>query len=321
MVVKDYLEPLLEPQFDESSYGYRPRKSAHEAMKACRESCHANFWAIDLDIKGFFDHMDHELLLKALSRHTEEKWIHMYVTRWLEAPVMTREGLQEREKGTPQGGVISPLLANLYLHYAFDKWLRIHYPQVSFERYADDIVVHCKRRESAESLLRNIQDRLKACGLQAHLGKTQIVYCKASGRKDNYPTISFDFLGYTFKPRRTQTREGKIFLGFNPGISNKSIQRMNGEISEMRTHLGCMKTIEQVARAINPKVRGWINYYGKFRKSDLQRLYELINNRLIQWVRKKYKRVKRRTKQAADWLRRVYRQNPFLFLHWYYTTP
>jgi len=321
MVVKDYLEPSLEAHFDEHSYGYRPRKSAHEAVKACQKNCHRYAWAIDLDIKGFFDHMDHELLLKALTRHTQEKWVHLYVTRWLNAPVETQEGLLKRGKGTPQGGVISPLLANLYLHYALDKWLRIHYSRVSFERYADDIVIHCRYRKEAERLLSAIRSRLSDCGLQAHPEKTRIVYCKRSGREGDYDKVSFDFLGYTFKPRGTRGRDGRRFLGFNPGVSNKAVQRMNSEIKSMRVQFNCAPNMEAIAQMLNPKIRGWINYYGKFRKSDLQRLWELINNRLIQWIRKRYKRVKRSTKQAAEWVRRMYRQNPFLFVHWYYTSP
>lgn len=321
MVVKDYLEPSLEAHFDEHSYGYRPKKSAHDAIRACQKNCHRYAWVIDLDIKGFFDHMDHELLLKALTRHTQEKWVHMYVSRWLKAPVETKEGLQERGRGTPQGGVISPLLANLYLHYALDKWLSIHYPQVDFERYADDIVIHCRYRQEAEKLLKAIQGRLSDCGLQAHPEKTRIVYCKRSEREGDYCNVSFDFLGYTFKPRGTRGRDGRRFLGFNPGVSNKAVQRMNSEIKSMQGRLNCAKNIEVIAYLLNQKIRGWINYYGKFRKSDLQGLWELINNRLIQWVRKRYKSVKRRTKKAADWLRRIYRQNPFLFVHWYYTSP
>ncbi len=321
MVVKDYLEPSLDAHFDEHSYGYRPRKSAHEAIRSCQKNCHRYAWVIDLDIKGFFDHMDHELLLKALTRHTQEKWVHMYVIRWLKAPVETKDGLLERGKGTPQGGVISPLLANLYLHYVLDKWLRIHHSGVSFERYADDIVIHCRYRKEAERLLSAIRSRLSDCGLEAHPEKTRIVYCKRSGREGDYNNVSFDFLGYTFKPRGTRGRDGRRFLGFNPGVSNKAIQRMNSEIKSMRGQLNCAPNIEAIAHMLNPKIRGWINYYGKFRKSDLQRLWELINNRLIQWIRKRYKRVKRSTRQAAEWVRRMYRQNPFLFVHWYYTSP
>lgn len=320
-VVKDYLEPILEPHFDVASFGYRPGKSAHDAVLLCQKACHQYPWAIDLDIKGFFDHMDHELLLKALSKHTQEKWVQMYASRWLKAPVETDVGLLSRDKGTPQGGVISPLLANLYLHYTLDKWLRIHYPTVCFERYADDIVVHCRSQVEAVGLLNAIQKRLSDCGLQAHPDKTRIVYCKRAGRYGDHQYVSFDFLGFTFKPRATQGRDGRRFLGFNPGVSQKAIQRMNGEIKSMQRRLNAAQSIEEIAGLLNPKIRGWINYYGRFRKSDLQRLWDLINYHLIRWLKRRYKRVKRYTKRAAEWLRRIYRQTPSLFIHWQYTSP
>lgn len=321
MVVKEHLEIVVEPVFDTSSYGYRPNKNAHEAIEACKIGCHENFWVIDLDIKGFFDNINHELMLKAVAKHTQEKWVLMYVERWLKAEVSTKDGLMSRDKGTPQGGVISPLLANLYLHYAFDKWLRINHPAVNFERYADDIVIHCKTKAQAEILLQLVKERLAVCSLEVHPTKTKIVYCKRVGRTDKYDTVSFDFLGFTFKPRRTKSREGKIFSGFNPGVSSKALQRMNSEVVRMQGELNVMQTIEEVAERLNPKIRGWLNYYGKFRTSDLQRLWERLNYRLIIWVRKKYKRVNRSTKQSADWLRRVHKQNPKLFVHWKLVTP
>lgn len=321
MVVKEHLEAIVEPVFDRSSYGYRPKKSAHEAVEACKRNCHENFWVIDLDIKGFFDNINHELMMKAVTKHTQEKWVLMYVERWLNAGIVTREGFLSRDKGTPQGGVVSPLLANLYLHYAFDKWLRINHPTVSFERYADDIVIHCKTRGQAENLLRQVKERLADCSLEVHPVKTKIVYCKRVGRAENYDIVSFDFLGFTFKPRRTQSKEGKIFTGFNPGVSSKAVQRMNSEIKRMWGRLNTMHKVEEIAETLNPKIRGWLNYYGKFRLSDLQQIWVLLNFRLIIWVRKKYKRLNRSNKQAADWLRRIQSQNPNLFVHWKYVTP
>lgn len=320
MVVKDYLEAQLEEYFDEQSYGYRPGKSAHDAIASCRANCHRYPWVIDLDIKGFFDHMRHDLLLKALSQHTEEKWVHMYVSRWLKAPV-NRAGIdQNREEGTPQGGVISPLLANLYLHYAFDKWLRINYNGIMFERYADDMVIHCMSLSEAETLLRSITERLATCGLTVHPDKTRIVYCKDSRRKGDHTSVSFDFLGYTFKPRNTQGRDGKSFTGFNPGISKSSIKRIVGEIKSLK-QIHCFQDIENIAELLNHRIRGWIYYYGKFRRSSLYKLWRWLNDRLVQWVRRRYKRMKQSTMRSVKWLRRIYRQKPLLFVHWYYATP
>lgn len=321
MVVKDYLEPTLEAEFVESSYGYRPNRGAHDAVRACQQNCHEYSWVIDLDIQGFFDHMDHELLHKALSRHNREKWVHMYVSRWLKASVKTAEGVKERDLGTPQGGVISPLLSNLYLHYTLDKWLGIKYPSNPFERYADDMVIHCRTLQEAEQLLEAVRKRLSDCGLQAHSQKTKIVYCKNWQRREDYDKVSFDFLSYTFKPRQSCSKKGNLFLGFNPGVSNKAIQRMYGVVKTMTGQRKGVKTLEEMSKLLTPKVKGWISYYGKFRRSDMNRLWDLINNRLIIWVKRNYKRVKRSIRQARAWLSRIQRQNPFLFYHWYFKTP
>ena len=321
MVVKMYLEPILEPIFDDSSYGYRPKRSAYDALLACQQNCYEYSWVIDLDIKGFFDHMDHELLIRALTRHTQEKWIHLYINRWLKAPVQTQQVLRERSMGTPQGGVISPLLSNLYLHYALDKWMRIYHSKVCFERYADDCVIHCRSRGSAEQLLAKITNRLQDCGLRIHPLKTRIVYCKRSGRKEDWSCISFDFLGYTFKPRRTVSRVGEVFLGFNPGVSQRAIQKMNTQIKSMGKYLGCLRDLKEVAEAINPLVRGWIHYYGRFRRQDLRRLWDQLNNRLLIWLRKKYKRVRRSRRKALVYLQGIYRKEPNLFVYWKYGAP
>lgn len=321
MVVKNYLEPLLDSQFDGSSYGYRSKKSAHEAVAACRENCYKYAWVIDLDIEGYFDNINHELLLKALRKHTEEKWILMYIERWLKAPILGAEGVQARDKGTPQGGVISPLLANLYLHYTLDKWLRLHYPSICFERFADDIVIHTRSKEESLELLPKVEERLQACGLKAHPAKTRIVNCKPPRGNGDQDHVSFDFLGFTFKPTNSKGRGGVFFTGYNPGISAKSVKRISTQLASMNQAWNSARSLEAIAGMLEPKVRGWMNYYGKFRKWELTRVWTLINNRLILWVRKHYKRVKRSKKQARMFVKRIYRQNPFLFLHWYFTPP
>ena len=139
MVVKMHLEPLVEPQFHPDSYGYRPGKSALDAVATARERCWRSDWVIDLDIKGFFDNLGHELVMKAVRHHAEAPWVLLYIERWLKAPVERQDGSrEERTKGSPQGSVVSPLLANLFMHYAFDLWMRRTYPDIRFERYADD---------------------------------------------------------------------------------------------------------------------------------------------------------------------------------------
>ncbi|MCJ7722214.1 group II intron reverse transcriptase/maturase [Candidatus Bathyarchaeota archaeon] len=322
MVAKDRLEEQLDKLFDPSSYGYRKNKSAHEAIISCRQNCWHYDWVIDMDIKGFFDNISHDLMMKALMKHTKEKWVLIYVERWLKAPICGKMGtLNQREKGTPQGGVISPLLANLYLHYAFDKWMRINHPEIRFERYADDVVVHCSSYEESARIKLQIKERLATCKLTLHEEKTKIVYCKKSGRDIKYPLVSFDFLGYEFKPRRTIDRTGRIFTGFNPGMSAKSRRRINDVLKRMSLHTWSTIGIERMAEILNPKIRGWINYYGKFRKSDMDYLWSSLNLRLIKWARRKYKRFKGSTRQAADWLRRVYMMNQDLFAHWQFVSP
>ena len=223
MVAKLYLEPLVELHFHPDSYGYRPGKSAHEAIGIVRTRCWKSDWVIDLDIQGFFDNLDHDLLMRAVEKHTDIKWLHLYIKRWLKAPIEEKEGeLEARTQGTPQGGVISPLLANLFLHYAFDKWMQRHYPRNVFARYADDIIVHCQTLEEAEQLKQAIETRLKECKLALHPDKTRIVYCKDDDRKGGHPEMQFDYLGYTFRPRQAKSKHGKYFVSFLPAISTKA---------------------------------------------------------------------------------------------------
>jgi len=319
-VVKSYLEPRLEAEFSEHSYGYRPLRSTHEAVAAVRENVRNYRWVIDMDITGFFDNMSHELLFKAIEKHVEEKWVKMYIKRWLEAPIEDKQGNKRYRhgKGTPQGGVISPLLANLFLHYAFDKWFAKAYPELTFVRYADDIIVHCNNQIESGQVLKAIKQRLKACNLEANAEKTKIVYCKDANRKGRYKTVQFDFLGFSFQPRPTPTKEGKMFLGYDCSISKRSMKRISEELRKSRFHLWTTTTITQIAEEFNPKIRGWINYYGKFRKFGLMRVFKIFHWRLIKWAVCRYKRFRNSMYKAGRWLRQLSEKNPKIFVHWQY---
>ncbi|CAN5271395.1 group II intron reverse transcriptase/maturase [soil metagenome] len=317
MVAKIYLEPGLEKHFHEDSYGYRPGKSALDAVGLARKRCWQYHWVIDLDIKGFFDNLDHELLMRAIRKHTNCKWLLLYIERWLTAPVQLADGrIQERTMGTPQGGVISPLLANLFLHYTFDEWMKRNYPNNPFERYADDVIVHCKTSTEATSLKSAIEERLKDCKLELHPLKTKIVYCKDDNRKEIFPEKQFDFLGYTFRPRHAKSKEGKYFVSFSPAISTKAAKSIKQTMREWKLQVKCNRTIEEIAEWINPVLRGWINYYGKFRKTALNRIFSLLNIRLTKWAKWKYKKLKGQSRKAMHWLGDIAKQKPTLFAHW-----
>lgn len=317
MVVKEYLEPQVELEFYRSSYGYRPQKSAHEAIEKARKLCWKNDWVIDLDIKGFFDNLDNRLLMKAVMKHSKEKWVLMYIERWLKAPVQKKNGeLVERVKGTPQGGVISPLLANIFLHHAFDMWMAREFPTVEFERYADDIIVHCKSLRQAEYVLNRIDERLRKCKLELHPEKTKVVYCKDSNRRGNHCCTEFTFLGYTFRGRKTRSPKGRRFQSFSPAISKEALKKVVREIRRFKFQMWSSHGIEDIANELNPKLRGWINYYGKFRRSALRPCFHRLNVRLLKWVRFKYKKYRYKIKCAKFWLKNVFRSNPRLFAHW-----
>lgn len=317
LVVKEALEPELEPHFHEDSYGYRPGTSAHAALAQTRKRCWRYDWVLDLDIKGFFDNIDHELLMRAVRKHTDSKWIQLYVDRWLKAPVQLQDGsLQQRPKGTPQGGVMSPLLANLFLHYAFDLWMKRQSPNIPFERYADDAICHCQSERQAQWLKVRLEVRFAEVGLKLHPQKTKIVYCKDEDRRENYPNESFDYLGYTFRPRRSKNRWGKYFINFSPAVSNKAAKAIRDEAKSWRWHLRSDKSLDDIARMFNPIIRGWITYYGRFYKSALYPTLRCLDRRLVQWARRKFKRLKRHRRRAEQWLRRVARRQPGLFAHW-----
>ncbi len=321
MVVKMFIEPRLEKVFSTSSYGYRPNKSAHDALKSVRKNCWKTNWVIDLDIKGFFDNIDHNKLMLAVERHVPEKWIRLYIKRWLEAPTLTTSGklIQKDGKGTPQGGVISPLLANLFLHYAFDVWLERTDAKVNFVRYADDAIVHCKSKAQAEQLLKSIEKRMFEVGLELHPKKTKIVYCRNANRKEKHPNNSFDFLGFSFQPRTTKAKKSKkLFLSFDCAISIGSRKEIAEKLRLMKVEKLSFRSIVGVAQHLNPMIRGWINYFGIFRMSEMNKVFRLLSNRLVRWARKRYKRYKTSLKRAFGWLKRIREQFPYLFHHWRY---
>lgn len=319
MVVKEYIEPRLEKVFSTNSYGYRPNKNAHQALGSVRKNCWKTDWVIDLDIKGFFDNIDQDKLMLAVGKHMPEKWVQLYIRRWLAAPILTKSGelIIKSGKGTPQGGVISPLLANLYLHYGFDKWLERTDSTVNFTRYADDVIVHCNSKDHAEQTLKAIRQRLKEVGLELHPEKTKIVYCRDHRRQEEYPNVKFDFLGYSFQPRSTKSKTGSnMFLGFDCAISISSRKRIADKLGELEVESMSFKSIVGIAKQLNPMIRGWINYYGKFRISTLHKVFRLLNQRLVRWARKRYKRYKTSLKRGFQWLKRVQEQYPALFHHW-----
>jgi RNA-directed DNA polymerase len=317
MVVKIYLEPLVEPCFSQNSYGYRPGKSGLDAVEVARTRCWKYDWVVDLDIKGFFDNIDHELMMRAVKKHTQEPWILLYVERWLQAPIQETDGTisPKRTLGTPQGGVISPLLANLFLHYAFDVWMEENFSQNPFERYADDIIVHCNTEEEAINLKEKIKERLSKCKLELHPEKTKIVYCKDSNRKGGSQHEKFDFLGYTFRPRSSRNRYGKLFTNFSPAISDKAKKKIKDEVKVKIKKVKPNETLTEVAKIINPAALGWINYYGKFCASELWTTMVYIEEIMLKWAKKKYKKLQS-WKERIKWWSKIKERQPDLFRHW-----
>ncbi|MGH3769636.1 MAG: group II intron reverse transcriptase/maturase, partial [Pseudonocardiaceae bacterium] len=314
-VVRLYLEPLVEPVFHPDSYGYRPGRNALDAVAVTRVRCWETDWVLDLDISAFFDSVPHQQILAAVEHHTDLRWIRLSVARWLCAPIRQPDGtLQARDRGTPQGSAISPLLANLFMHYACDAWLARNHPQVGFERYCDDAVVHCSSYEQAVMLRDAIAQRLATFGLELHPDKTRIVYCKDSKRRDSYPITSFTFLGYEFRPRRAKGRTGKLFTGYLPAVSKAAKKKIGNQIRTWRLCRKSGSTLQQLARLINPVVTGWINFYGRFYRSELINLLARLNRHLLAWAGKKHKGLGRR--KARRRLAEVATAYPGLFAHW-----
>lgn len=315
-VVAKRLEAKVEPIFHPDSYGYRPGRSALDAVGVCRKRCWGYDWVVDLDIQKFFDSVDHDLVVKAVEANTDLAWVVLYVKRWLKAPLALPDGtLQQRDRGTPQGSAASPVLANLFLHYAFDTWMARTFPGVPFERYVDDAVVHCVSEDQAHKVRRAIGDRMEQVGLQLHPDKTRIVYCRDGNRRGDYEHTSFTFLGYTFMARASWSRRGVRFTGFLPAISKDSLTRLGGEVRRWRLHRRTGSTSTDLANLINPIVRGWMQYYGAFYPTALLPLLLRINAYLMRWLRNKYERLRSAPKARAAW-QRVHSQHPRLFAHW-----
>lgn len=316
-VVKSIIEPRLEAIFHDNSYGYRPRRSAHDAIENARKHCWKHDLVIDIDIKGFFDNLDHQLVMLAVRKHVSESWILSNVEKWLLAPLQIKDGTRvERTKGTPQGGVVSPLLANLFLHYTFDQWMSREFPEIAFERYADDIIVHCDTERQADFILDRIRSRMRDCKLELHPIKTRIVRIRDRRKGALSVKGTFDFLGFTFKPRSAKTADGKLFNSILPGISGKAAKKIRNEIRKWGVHLRSETTLDSLANFVNPKVRGWIQYYGKFYKTALYPVLQQLERHLNSWVRRKYKSFKRKKSKAGRFLGRVAMNRPTLFAHW-----
>jgi len=318
-VVKSYLEPRLEKEFLPQSYGYRPHKSAHQALENVLANVRQYPWVIDMDIKSFFDEVNHELLMKAIEKHVSEKWVKLYIKRWLETPVQTKDGLVNKlGQGTPQGGVISPLLANLYLHYVLDKWFVKEFPSIKFVRYADDVIVHCISEQQSRYVVESIKRRLKTCRLRLSEEKTKITYCQdyRRARRKEYPK-KFDFLGHTFKPMSKKSNSSKgVFLGFDCQMSMKSRTRIIEQWKALDFHRTSTLTLQDIASKLNAQTRGIINYYGKMNILSVEKLFRHLDFRLAKWARNKFKKL-RSYQKAFDWLRNIKLSYPNMFAHWW----
>ena len=317
MVVKQLIEPDLDPIFLPDSYGYRPRKSALDAVGVTRERCWKFDWVLEFDIRGLFDNINHELLLKAVRKHVNCKWALIYIERWLKAP-MERDGIRkERTLGTPQGGVISPILSNLFLHYTFDLWMKRTHPDLLWCRYADDGLVHCRTEQEAEALTAELRARLAECHLELHPTKTKIVYCRDGKRKGTYPNVKFDFLGYCFRPRWIKkSRDNSMFCGFNPAVSPSALKTMRSTIRDLNIRRQTQLSLADIARTLNPLIRGWIDYYGRYAPSALSPMLRYVNQTLVGWAMRKFKRFRAHKIRASRFLQKLVREKMSLFVHW-----
>ena len=318
MVVKQVIEPILDPIFLADSYGYRPNKSALEAVGVTRKRCWKYDWVLEFDIKGLFDNIDHELLLRAVRKHIACKWALLYIERWLKASMVKEDGTTiERNRGTPQGGVVSPILANLFMHYTFDLWMARTHRDLPWCRYADDGLVHCRTEQEAEALKAELHDRLMECHLEMHPTKTNIVYCKDGKRKGKYANVKFDFLGYCFRPRLVRRfRDNSLFGGFNPAVSPSAMKAMRKAIRDLNLRRQTQLSLQDIAQQLNPLLRGWIAYYGRYAPSALFPLLRYVNQTLVAWVMRKFKRFKQHKIQAGQFLQRLATECVGLFVHW-----
>jgi group II intron reverse transcriptase/maturase len=316
MTTKIYFEPSVEPLFYEDSYGYRPNKSMKQALAITRERCWKRNFVLEFDIKGLFDNISHDSLLELVKMHAKDKWVILYIERWLKAPFQMKDGtIVERTSGTPQGGVISPVLANLFLHYVFDDFMVKEFPSIPWIRYADDGITHCVSLKQAQYLLARLYERFAMYGLELNLEKTKIVYCKDDNRRGDHDNISFDFLGYTFRPRKATNKHDDYFTGFLPAISEKAKKAIRKEIRSWKLQLKSDKDLQDIANIVNSKIRGWLNHYAHFYQSELDDPLHYMNECLVKWARRKYKKLRTRRK-AIYWLGNIARRDPKLFAHW-----
>jgi len=320
-VVASHLSQRLESVFHPDSFGYRPGRSALDAVAVCRRRCWKYDWVIDLDIRKFFDSVPWELIVKAVKAHTDARWVVLYVERWLAADMLLPDGtLQPRDRGTPQGSAVSPVLANLFMHYALDRWLTEQFPSVAFERYADDAVVHCASQAQAQQVLAALHERMAQVGLQLHPDKTRIVYCKDSNRQAQFACTSFTFLGFTFRPRSARRKDGVTFTSFLPAVSKDALNKMSAQVRSWRLHLWVNSTGAELAEVVNPVVRGWMNYYGTFYRSALYPLLRRINTYLLRWIMNKYRRLST-WKKSIQAMGDARERNPRYFAHWIWVPP
>ncbi len=317
MVVKQLIEPDLDPIFLHDSYGYRPGKSALDAVGVTRQRCWKYDWVLEFDIKGLFDNISHELLLKAVRRHVQCKWALLYIERWLTAPMEQDAKRIERSRGTPQGGVISPILSNLFLHYTFDLWMKRAYPDLPWCRYADDGLVHCRTEQEAEVVKAALQARLAECRLEMHPTKTKVVYCKNASRRGTYPNVKFDFLGYCFRPRLVmRSSDKKLFCGFNPAVSPSALKAMRSAVRDLNIRRHTYLSLADIAQKLNPLLRGWVGYYGRYAPSALYPLFRYVNLTLLAWAQRKFKRFRARKVRTARFLEGLARERADSFVHW-----
>ena len=318
MVVKLMFEPTVEPAFLPDSYGYRPGKSALDAIETTRKRCWQYSWVLEFDIKGMFDNIDHELLLRAVRKHTECKWMILYIERWLKAPLQLTDGtLVERTRGTPQGGVVSPVLCNLFMHYAFDLWMGRTFAHAPWCRYADDGLVHCRTEQEAQDIKAALAARLAECGLEMHPDKTRIVYCKDGSRRGKYPNMQFDFLGYTFRPRLVKNRKrNSMFVSFTPAVSTKAAIAMRQTTRKWNFRNRSELSLQDIARMYNPVLRGWLAYYGRFQPSAMYPVLRHFNMTLVAWAMRKFRRLKGHKTRACIFIEGIVKRQPYLFVHW-----
>jgi group II intron reverse transcriptase/maturase len=317
MVVKKIVEREVEPIFLSDSYGYRPNKSAIEAIGVTQVRCRQYDWVLEFDICGLFDNIDHTLLLKAVRKHVKCKWSLLYIERWLTVPMEMEDGTRvERTKGTPQGGVISPVLANLFLHYTFDAWMAREYPDLPWCRYADDGLVHCRIEAEALAAKAKLAARFAECHLEMHPAKTKIIYCKDGKRRGNYPSMKFDFLGYCFRTRKSMNRKHEVFMGFGPQVSAASLKAMRQKIRDLNIRKITFVELANIAHKLNPILQGWLNYYGVYTPAAMRTVWQYVNSTLVAWVMRKYKRFKGRKIQAAQMIKIIAIKRRRLFVHW-----